>query len=574
MKLSAAIIAKDEEQHIVRCLQSIRRVVDEIVLVDTGSSDRTVELAQPLVDKLLVEPWRNDFSWHRNHSFAQCTGDWILQIDADEELCVAEGYKPGHLKQALEQMRDFVAGVVTLKNWSPSRKIVTGEVELFRLFRAGHVQYKRRIHNEPHFDGQAGYIPFVYLLHHGAELTEEQRKAKARRTIDGLLAMVQEDPNDFENHYYLANAYLYFLNDVDSAAKHAEQYIRAKDSIPQAQYKYDIHHLLANCYMSKQMYENALATVVEGLKVAPESVDLLWDMAMVGLKTYDLPMLLTAHARYCNAVEQSSKSNYRTQHAGRPIYHIDPNSYAALGFHAGSSAAAYGLNLIERIERYAKEKCTQDAQEELESRIRQFREAFRQEKEPQRQGLHVVSGNKSAYPEEIDVVVPWHDGNLGEAYNRIMRKARGWVCFLDHDVMQMHPDWYRILKRAVNQLGKRAGWISGVTNAIGCPPQLSKGSPAGHDILAHRRHAVLCYQEYGEAAWEIPNGDRALLSGFMILTHREAWEAAGRFPDGFLGVDNTYDLRLQQAGYKRYVLPGLYLYHTYRDKEACCSMSP
>ena len=56
-------------------------------------------------------------------------------------------------------------------------------------------------------------------------------------------------------------------------------------------------------------------------------------------------------------------------------------------------------------------------------------------------------------------------------------------------------------------------------------------------------------------------------SGFMILTHKKAWQAAGGFSDGFLGVDNIYFKNLIEAKFKTYVMPGLYMYHTYGQKK-------
>lgn len=564
MKLSAAVIARDAERHIVRCLKSIRPVVDEIVFVDTGSKDNTAALARPYADIFAEEPWRDDFAWHRNHSFSLCGGDWILQIDADEEFKFSSGGSVALLKETLRKIDNCDAVALTLKNWSAQRKVFTSEIELFRIFRSGRVHFRRKIHNEPFFEGPAVYFPFCHLVHHGVDLTEEERRKKAERTIGGLLKMLDENPDDPENHYYLANAYIVFKDDIKSAIHHAQKYLSCKARIDKRHFHGDIYHLLANCWLQEQKYDLALKILVEGVSDGIDSPDLFWDIGMVGMKLNDLPMLITAYEKYMDAAGRTSSESYRVKNAGHPLYRIDPNSRAAIKYYAGAASAAYGLNLLEEVKAYAKENCVESASREIQDRIEQFEKKYRIEKEKER--VPVASSARKAYPDEIDVVVPWYEGDLGEAYNRIMRKARGWVCFLDHDVMHMHPDWYRILKRAVNSLGKRVGWISGVTNAIGCPVQLSEGAPPGHDILLHRGHALAAYKRFGERA--VALGDiPERLSGFMILTHREAWEEAGRFDSGFLGVDNLYDEKLRRAGYGRVVLPGLYLYHTYRAKQ-------
>jgi tetratricopeptide (TPR) repeat protein len=86
MAVTAALIIRDEEEFIEDCLLSLMGYVDEIVLVDTGSRDRTVEIASRFPVKLHRFPWRNDFSAARNHALDKASGDWILYIDADERL--------------------------------------------------------------------------------------------------------------------------------------------------------------------------------------------------------------------------------------------------------------------------------------------------------------------------------------------------------------------------------------------------------------------------------------------------------------------------------------------------------
>src|SRR5262245_9349207 len=84
--LSAALIVRNEERVLGGCLLSIRDVVDEIVVVDTGSRDRTPHIARNLGARLYDFPWRDDFSAARNHALDRARGEWILYIDADEAL--------------------------------------------------------------------------------------------------------------------------------------------------------------------------------------------------------------------------------------------------------------------------------------------------------------------------------------------------------------------------------------------------------------------------------------------------------------------------------------------------------
>ena len=86
MKLSLCMIVRDEEADLPTCLESVKGVVDEICIVDTGSNDRTVAIAEGYGARVEHFTWCDDFSAARNASLAMAQGDWILVLDADEIL--------------------------------------------------------------------------------------------------------------------------------------------------------------------------------------------------------------------------------------------------------------------------------------------------------------------------------------------------------------------------------------------------------------------------------------------------------------------------------------------------------
>ncbi len=88
-KLSVCLITKNEEANLARCLESLRGLWDELIVVDTGSTDRTVEIAHSFGARLFHFTWQDDFSLARNFCISQATGDWILSIDADESIAGA-----------------------------------------------------------------------------------------------------------------------------------------------------------------------------------------------------------------------------------------------------------------------------------------------------------------------------------------------------------------------------------------------------------------------------------------------------------------------------------------------------
>ena len=86
MKISVCLIVKDEEKVIARCLDCVKRFADEIVIVDTGSKDKTKEIAKKYTDKIFDFEWQNDFSLARNFSFSKASKDYIMWLDADDVI--------------------------------------------------------------------------------------------------------------------------------------------------------------------------------------------------------------------------------------------------------------------------------------------------------------------------------------------------------------------------------------------------------------------------------------------------------------------------------------------------------
>lgn len=170
---------------------------------------------------------------------------------------------------------------------------------------------------------------------------------------------------------------------------------------------------------------------------------------------------------------------------------------------------------------------------------------------------------------ECEIIIPYgSDGNLGAAYNRAMERARDWVCFFDHDILQVNPNWYKMLLHAIETLGHGAGFITATTNAIACREQLCTDAPAGHDIIEHMNYARKRQELFGKEPVKIDIAKMQFpFSGFMIATHKGAWRASKGFQDGFLGVDNYYHIAITKAGYSSWIIPGLYMYHIYHAKQ-------
>ena len=102
VSVSLCMIVKNEEDVLGRCLDSAAELVDEIVIVDTGSTDRTREIAARYTDKIFDFPWRDDFAAARNESFSHATMDYCLWLDADDILLEEDQEKFRALKEELD----------------------------------------------------------------------------------------------------------------------------------------------------------------------------------------------------------------------------------------------------------------------------------------------------------------------------------------------------------------------------------------------------------------------------------------------------------------------------------------
>ncbi len=106
--ISLCMIVKNEEKHLARCLGCVAKLVEEIIIVDTGSTDQTVEIASRYTPNVYSHPWTDDFSDARNYSFSKATMDYCMWMDADDIIEITEAGKFLHLKQSLTLDTDIV----------------------------------------------------------------------------------------------------------------------------------------------------------------------------------------------------------------------------------------------------------------------------------------------------------------------------------------------------------------------------------------------------------------------------------------------------------------------------------
>ena len=205
IELSACLIVKNEEQRLPQCLDSLRSLADEIIVVDTGSSDRTVAIAKKYQARVFHFEWCDDFSQARNYAIAQAKGKWILVIDADEVL------EQGAIATLQEVMqRDDCLAVNLLRSEIDAKQAPYSLV--LRLFRNHpaiaftglyHESIDRSVTalqtQEP--DWQVLNVEVPVLLHYGYADSEIQLKHK----YDFAKQLMHKHLEAFPNDSYMLN---------------------------------------------------------------------------------------------------------------------------------------------------------------------------------------------------------------------------------------------------------------------------------------------------------------------------------------------------------------------------------
>ena len=274
LTLSLCMIVRDEEQMLPRCLDAVASAVDEIVIVDTGSTDATVEIAKSFGAKVIEFEWTGSFSEARNVSFEAATGDWVMYLDADEVL-VAED---------VELLR-----ALTGRTWREAFYLVetsyTGELgdggamvnNALRVFRnRPEYRFKDRLHEQiahtlpTYIPGRVEQTP-VRVTHYGYLGSVRDAKEKSGRNIELLRKQAAESPTTPFLHFNLGSEYIVVgdLNAAIEELKTARSLVRAEGNLTRAEYVPSLYtRLVMVLRMSGKLIE-ADTTAAEGLAAVP-----------------------------------------------------------------------------------------------------------------------------------------------------------------------------------------------------------------------------------------------------------------------------------------------------------------
>ena len=238
------MITKDEEAFLEQCLNSVKEMVDEIIVVDTGSTDKTKEIARKFRAKVFDFKWVDDFSAARNESIKHATKDWVLVLDADEFI---EKKDLNKIKNQIENAeKDIVA--FQLEQRSYINNFFEGAVKndsdfklvkdypfyipnlLVRLFKNNTgLYFRHRVHElieNSIIEKNLKYRKIDAILHHfGSVKDEELITERAKQYSKIILKQLQEEPENERYNYQAARMYL-GRNDSSNALKYFKKTAR------------------------------------------------------------------------------------------------------------------------------------------------------------------------------------------------------------------------------------------------------------------------------------------------------------------------------------------------------------
>ncbi|MEY2535849.1 MAG: hypothetical protein QOF29_3759, partial [bacterium] len=345
LTLSLCMIVRDEEEMLPRCLAAVREAVDEIVIVDTGSADRTVEIARSFGARVIEREWTGSFADARNVSLDAATGDWILYLDADEVLVAGDA----------ERLR-----AVTGRTWREAFHLVetnfTGELghgtavthNALRVFRnRPEYRFEGRIHEQ--ITGRLpGDLPErfegtdVRVEHYGYLGVVRDQKDKSRRNIELLERQRDEDAEEPAFLAFNLGSEYAAIEENDSALRNLERaWQLVRDRAERADYGYT-PALLSRLVRARRLVGSAAEAIEladEGLALLPGFTDLVFEQSQAALKLGDADRAAELLER---CLEMGDAPSRYTATAGCGSY-LALVTLADLRSAAGDAAAARAL---------------------------------------------------------------------------------------------------------------------------------------------------------------------------------------------------------------------------------------
>lgn len=226
LTLSLCMIVRDEEEMLPRCLEAIKDGVDEMVIVDTGSRDKTVEIAESFGARVLHHTWTGDFGGARNVGMDAATGDWLIIIDADEVFVGDDAKRLHELKGHTWREAFFIEEINHTGDLDDGMAAKHNALRMIRN-RPEH-RYIGTVH-EQLAHHLPGYLPErlehtdIRMEHFGYLGSVRESKNKTDRNMELLLEQLEADPDSAFVHFNVASEYSGVVGSEEKALEHFQR---------------------------------------------------------------------------------------------------------------------------------------------------------------------------------------------------------------------------------------------------------------------------------------------------------------------------------------------------------------
>ncbi|MDO3660269.1 TPR domain-containing glycosyltransferase [Bacillus sp. C28GYM-DRY-1] len=289
-KLSVCMIVKNEERHIARCLESVQPIADEIIVIDTGSNDRTGDICTSFHAQVYHHSWEQDFSQARNASLRHAKGEWILILDADEELDPDTGsLLPSMLTDSLPPLGSVKVVNYTGKEWDENEAFEQRQIRLIR--NQQNITFTGRVCERPEGEGESGTFSLPCIIHHYGYL-EQEAQHKHKHNISLLNTELLTSSTDPSLLYQKAAEY-------DRGNEHDKALRLAVDGINECNRKRqippsDAYYLKFKLLIDAERYEEAERDIHEALRHYPDYCTLHYYKGIIMYQLKEVREAITA----------------------------------------------------------------------------------------------------------------------------------------------------------------------------------------------------------------------------------------------------------------------------------------